>query len=66
MDGGGKQSTALRIFDVRRRSGRDVCDWELVGCDAERRVKVLALDFNGLNGTLPSTIGQLTGLTRGL
>ena len=39
-----------------------VCDWELVGCDAERRVKVLALDFNGLNGTLPATLGALQNL----
>ena len=29
------------------------CAWELVGCDEEGRVKVLALSFNGLAGVLP-------------
>ena len=36
-----------------------VCDWDLVGCDSAGRVKLLTLDFNGLVGTLPSSIGDL-------
>lgn len=39
-----------------------VCDWELVGCDADGYVKLLTLDFNGLNGTLPASLGDLRGL----
>ena len=39
-----------------------VCAWELVGCDSEGRVKILALDFNNLVGTLPPSIGDLLRL----
>merc|ERR1712113_718268 len=39
-----------------------VCDWDLVGCDREGRVKVLALDFNNLTGTLPASLGRLRRL----
>ena len=39
-----------------------VCDWDLVGCDGEGRVKVLTLDFNNLKGHLPSTLGALSRL----
>ena len=39
-----------------------ICDWELVGCDREGRVKILALDFNNLTGTLPSSVGLLSKL----
>ena len=37
--------------------GVPVCDWELVGCDAAGRVKLLTLDFNQLAGTLPRSLG---------
>jgi|EP00900_Chrysochromulina_parva_P027050 hypothetical protein len=39
-----------------------ICDWELVGCDLDGRVKILALDFNNLTGTLPSSVGLLSKL----
>lgn len=39
-----------------------ICDWELVGCDAEGYVKILALDFNNLRGPLPEALGNLTRL----
>ena len=39
-----------------------VCEWELVGCDAERRVKVLALSFNNMSGALPPSVAQLQRL----
>eukprot|EP01052_Picozoa_sp_SAG31_P011149 SAG31_NODE_626_length_13460_cov_14.387517_4_plen_320_part_00 len=35
-----------------------ICDWELVGCDASGRVKLLTLDFNNLVGTLPLSLGN--------
>lgn len=31
-------------------TNRTICDWELVGCDAAGRVKILALSFNNLTG----------------
>ena len=40
----------------------DVCDWELVGCNAEGHVKLLTLDFNNLDGTLPDSLANLTFL----
>jgi len=39
-----------------------VCDWYGVSCDSGR-VDVLSLNANGLNGTLPTEIGNLTALT---
>ena len=39
-----------------------VCDWDLVGCDASGRVKLLTLSFNNLSGVVPSSIGNLTHL----
>lgn len=39
-----------------------VCDWTLVGCNAQGRVKLLTLDFNNLTGSLPDSLGNLTFL----
>ena len=39
-----------------------VCDWDLVGCDGAARVKLLTLSFNGLSGSLPASISNLTHL----
>ena len=39
-----------------------VCDWDLVGCDADGFVKLLTLDFNNLTGTLPTSLGALQSL----
>ena len=39
-----------------------VCDWELVGCDHNGRVKVLALSFNNMTGMLPQSISKLSML----
>ena len=36
-----------------------MCDWDLVGCNGDGRVKLLTLSFNNLTGTLPETIGML-------
>ena len=50
---------------IRRRnwlSNHSVCAWQLVGCDETGRVKTLSLDFTGLHGTLPTSIGALTHL----
>ena len=57
-------ASATRIEHwVRRRGwldpGRSVCDWDLVGCNGDGRVKLLTLSFNNLTGTLPETIGML-------
>ena len=43
-------------------SSSSVCDWELVGCNGEGRVKLLTLDFNNLVGTLPESLGRLSAL----
>ena len=43
-------------------SSASVCDWELVGCNGEGRVKLLTLDFNNLVGTLPESLGRLSAL----
>ena len=39
-----------------------ICAWQLVGCNEDGRVKTLSLSFNGLSGTLPPSIGDLTAL----
>ena len=43
-------------------SSASVCDWELVGCNGEGRVKLLTLDFHTLVGTLPESLGRLSAL----
>ncbi|GMI27229.1 hypothetical protein TeGR_g3398 [Tetraparma gracilis] len=39
-----------------------VCDWDLVGCDGSGRVKILALSFNNLTGSLPPEVSMLAAL----
>ena len=39
-----------------------MCDWDLVGCDADGFVKQLTLDFNNLTGSLPPLLGSLASL----
>lgn len=43
-------------------SNKSVCDWDLVGCDGDGRVKLLTLDFNNLTGGLPTSLGNLARL----
>lgn len=39
------------------------CDWFGVSCNSENRVSVLVLNVNGLDGSLPSALGDLSQLT---
>jgi len=39
-----------------------ICDYDLVGCDSRGRVKILALSFNNMTGSLPPTIRGLSEL----
>ena len=44
---------------VTPRGARVRAQWDLVGCDEAGHVKLLTLDFNNLNGTLPRSLGSL-------
>lgn len=50
------------VFNKNWLSNVSICAWELVGCDASGRVKVLALSFNNMTGSLPASLGGLTEL----
>jgi hypothetical protein len=50
------------VFKKNWLTATSICDWELVGCSREGRVKILALSFNNLTGTVPPSISNLESL----
>ena len=44
-------------------TNKSICDWELIGCNGDGRVKILALSFNNMvGGPLPPSMSKLTQL----
>ena len=52
-----------RTLDWKIDGNTSMCSWEGVGCSSAGRVSQLVLYGIDLEGTLPSEVGQLSGLT---
>ena len=44
-------------------SHNTVCEWKGITCDTAGNINIVAVNNEGLEGTLPTTLGQLTTLT---